>query len=75
MIRILYRNRFELFLTIQLAILFGSLIFPKDFFEQLLTPILYMLNILAGMLMISKQKKKHVVLFLVIFSCAFFLWK
>jgi hypothetical protein len=55
--KMLYKHRFEIFLTIQLAILFGSLIFPNDFFEQLLTPILYMLNILAGMIMISKQKK------------------
>jgi hypothetical protein len=72
MIRILYRNRFELFLTIQLAILFGSLIFPKDFFEQLLTPILYMLNILAGMLMISKQKKSMWFCFLLFLVALFF---
>jgi hypothetical protein len=75
MIKTLYKHRFEIFLTIQLAILFGSLIFPNDFFEQLLTPILYMLNILAGMIMISKQKKNHMVFFLAFSSCSYFLWK
>ncbi|CAL2087376.1 Two pore domain potassium channel family protein [Tenacibaculum sp. 190524A05c] len=53
----LYKNRFEIFLITQLAILFGSLFFPFDFFEYKLLPILYLVSIGAGILMISKNKK------------------
>ena len=75
MIKTLYKNRFEIFLTVQLTLLFGSLLFPHDFFEYVLTPILYLLNILAGILMISKQKKAMwfcIVLFLI---ALIFFWK
>lgn len=57
MIANLYRKRFEIFLAIQLAILFGSLFFTHDFYEYTLLPILYLISILAGLLMISKRKK------------------
>ena len=57
MINHLYKNRFEIFLTTQLIILFGSLLFPYNFFEYTLLPILYLISILAGILMISKKKK------------------
>lgn len=53
----LYNQRFEIYLTVQLLLLFGSLLFSEDFFENILTPIIYLLNIAAGVLMISKQKK------------------
>lgn len=57
MISRLYKNRFELFLVTQTMILFGSLFFPLDFFEFILLPILYLLNIATGILLISKEKK------------------
>ena len=57
MIKNLYKHRFEIFLTTQLAILFGSLFFPHDIFEYLLLPFLYLVSIAAGILMISKKKK------------------
>lgn len=57
MIGILYKYRFEIFLTTQLTILFGSLLFPHDFFEYIMLPFLYLVSIAAGILMISKRKK------------------
>lgn len=57
MIKSLYRYRFEIFLSTQVAILFGSLFFPHDFFEHILLPLFYLISIGAGILMISKRKK------------------
>lgn len=57
MIEKFYNHRFEAFLVTQLTILFGSLLFPNDFFEQTLLPVLYLFSISAGILMISKKKK------------------
>ncbi|NAS13660.1 potassium channel family protein [Poritiphilus flavus] len=56
MIRKLYEHRFELFLGTQILILFGSLFFPLNFFEDILLPVLFSLNIAAGILLISKKK-------------------
>jgi len=53
----LYKNRFMIFLIMQLSILFGSLFFPSCFFEYKLLPFLYLLSIAAGILMILKQKR------------------
>ncbi|CAM1364745.1 ion channel [Tenacibaculum xiamenense] len=53
----LYKQRFELYLSIQIIVLFGSLVFPKAIFENIFLPILYSLNTLTGILMISKNKK------------------
>jgi len=57
MIKNLYKRRFEIFLVTQLIILFGSLLFPHDFFEHIILPFLYLVSIAAGILMISKRKK------------------
>ena len=65
----LYPYRFKLFLATQLAILFGSLLFPHDFFEFRLLPLLYLISILAGILMISKHKFL-MWLFIVLFAIA-----
>ena len=65
----LYPYRFQLFLATQLAILFGSLLFPHDFFEFKLLPLLYLISILAGILMISKHKGL-MWLFIVLFTIA-----
>ena len=53
----LFTYRFELFFFSQIAILFGSLIIPGDYFETLVSPVLFLINLLAGVLLISKKKK------------------
>lgn len=53
----LYRHRFEIFLVTQLFILFGSLFFPHDLYEYILLPILFLLNIVSGVLLVSKNRK------------------
>lgn len=57
MIRKLYDNRFEVFLSSQVAILFGSLIVPPVFFETILEPLLFLINLLAGVVLISGSPK------------------
>ena len=57
MINRLYEYRFDIFLVVQLLLLFGILLFPHDLYVDTLTPILYLINILAGILMISKKRK------------------
>ena len=56
MIKKLYDIRFELFFFSQLAVLFGSLVFPETFFEAILSPILFIVNLIAGIVLLSKQK-------------------
>ncbi|WP_299439263.1 ion channel [uncultured Aquimarina sp.] len=53
----LYPYRFELFLFSQIAILFGSLLVPGNFFEDVISPLLFLVNLIAGVLLISKKKK------------------
>lgn len=78
MIQKAYKNRFEIFLVTQLAVLFGSLFFPYDVFEFIIQPVLFLLNIVAGILLISKKKKLmwfYIVLFaisLIIFGSTMF---
>jgi len=50
-----YRN--ESFLITQLLILFGSIGFDAHFFETILSPLLFIANILAGVILISKKIK------------------
>ncbi len=57
MLKRLYPYRFEIFFFSQVAILFGSLIVPSIIFETFLSPALFLLNLLAGMVLLSKQKK------------------
>ncbi len=57
MIEKLYPYRFEIFLFSQIAILFGSLIIPEGFFEVYISPLLFLINLAAGVLLISKKKK------------------
>jgi voltage-gated potassium channel len=51
----LYPYRFELFLSTQLAILFGSLVIPVAWFEHWFMPVLLLLNIASGLLLASKK--------------------
>lgn len=57
MIDKLYKHRFEIFLATQVIILFGSLLFPAQFFETVLTPVLFLINTATGILLVSKKKK------------------
>jgi len=56
MLGFLFKNRFELFISTQLLILFGSLFFPVEFFENRMLPTLFLLNIIAGVILLSEKK-------------------
>lgn len=58
MLKKLYHIRFELFFFTQLAILFGSIIMPYELFDNVLLPILFLVNLIAGIVLISKSKRK-----------------
>ncbi len=57
MLEKLYPYRFELFLFSQIAILFGSLIIPGDFFETFISPLLFLINLMAGIILISNKRR------------------
>ena len=57
MLERLYQNRFALFLRSQLAILFGSLVVPTLFFDSIFDPVLFLVNLMVGVLLISKNRK------------------
>ena len=73
MLEKLYKLRFEIFLAIQLAILFGSLLVPPRLYEFALLPILYLGSIVAGILIISK-KKRITRFFILLFVVAAFIF-
>jgi len=64
----LYTYRFELFLSTQLSILFGSLIIPIDWFENWIMPVFLLCNMASGVLLVSKKKRlfRFMLIFLVI---------
>ena len=53
----LYEHRFDIFLTSQIAVLFGSLFTSEEFFEFTLQPLLVSFTIVAGINLISSNKK------------------
>jgi hypothetical protein len=53
----IYKYRFEFFFLSQIAILFGALIFHTSIFEDVISPILFLINLFAGILLLSKKKK------------------
>lgn len=57
MLNKLYPYRFELFFFSLTTILFGAIFFPNQWFDDILSPILFIINFLSGILMISKTKK------------------
>lgn len=69
----LYKIRFELFFFSQLAVLFGSLVVPAEFFDAYLMPILFLVNVLCGVLLISK-KKRYVLFFGILFAILLFIF-
>ncbi len=73
MIDRLYKNRFEFFFFSVLAILFGSLVIPKSFFETVMMPVFFLVNIASGILLMSK--KKNLMWFLIVtFGVALFIF-
>ncbi len=71
--KLLFDNRFALFLGTQVLVLFGSLFFPVELFEERIFPILFLLNIIAGVNLVSR--KRHLFWLLVVLfitSFAFF---
>lgn len=57
MLKKVYPYRFALFLYSQIAILFGSLLVPSSFFDTTILPILFLVNEIAGIVLISQKKK------------------
>ena len=58
MFRNLFPYRFEILFFSQLIILFGSLLFPTQLYEEYLKSILLILNLLAGVLLFSTSRLK-----------------
>lgn len=54
--RWLYKNRFELFFASLMTIMFGSLVVPLSFYERVLHPVLFLVNLITGTLLISHRK-------------------
>jgi len=57
MIDKIYPYRFQIYLFTLVAILFGSLLFPEKIYENILSNLLFIANLLAGILLISKRKR------------------
>lgn len=58
MINQLHRYRFELFFFSLICVLFGSLFFPKELFANNISPLLFLANILSGILFFIKTKRQ-----------------
>ena len=54
MLEKLYPNRFGIFFFSQIIILFGSLLIPSSTFESIILSLFFLINILAGIVLISK---------------------
>ncbi|MCL3782480.1 two pore domain potassium channel family protein [Prolixibacteraceae bacterium JC049] len=56
---ILYKFRFEAFFVTLIILLFGSLVIPNPFFDNILSPILVLVNMLMGVVMIFSKGKMN----------------
>lgn len=70
---LVYHYRFDIFLAGQVAVLFGSLFFPEDFYENILLPILILFSIASGINLISGHKQL-MWFFIVLFLAAIYLF-
>ena len=52
----MYSHRFTIFIVSLIAILFGTLIIPAGLFESVFVPLFFIVNILTGIVLISKKK-------------------
>ena len=57
MLKKIYHYRFEIFLISQMSILFGSLVFPSNLYENIVYPLFLIANIIAGINLISEKRK------------------
>ena len=57
MYKLAYKYRNVFFLTTQFVILFGSLTFDVSLFETVISPLLFVANIIAGIVLVSKKRK------------------
>jgi len=57
MIDRLFLNRYKIFFFSQVIALFGSLLIPSIIFDNLVSTLLFQINLLAGILLLSKKKK------------------
>lgn len=55
----LYTYRFEIFFSSLLTILFGTLFFPFGIYDQVLEPIIFILNLIAGVQFSRHLKKSY----------------
>ncbi len=70
-----YKFRFEIFMVTQLGILFGSLIVPSGVFENVLEPLLFMINLLAGVLFLVRSPKlMWFAISMLVLSTLVFIW-
>jgi len=66
----IFPYRFELFFISLIIILFGGVFFPSHFFQTIINPIFFLVNILSGIVLLSKTKKlKRLFLFIVVILC------
>ena len=56
MIKKLFTYRFELFFFSIMLILFGSLVFANDVFENVISPVLFLINIASGIVIFSGRR-------------------
>ncbi|MDU8885419.1 ion channel [Yeosuana sp. MJ-SS3] len=63
MINKLHTYRFELFFFSIVSILFGSLFFPKALFADTILPILFLINIIAGLLFFIEKRRQSWITF------------
>ena len=57
MLEKLFPYRFELFFISLTTILFGGVFFPAQIFHTIIDPVFFIVNILSGIVMLSKTKK------------------
>ncbi len=57
MLKKIFYYRFEIFLISQLSILFGSLVFPSELYENILAQFFLIINVIAGINLISKKRR------------------
>lgn len=56
MLERLYTHRFSIFFVSQIVILFGSLLIPSFAFENAILSLFFLINIVAGVVLVSKNK-------------------
>jgi len=64
----LYEQRFVFFNVTLIMILFGPLVIPPVLFESVFAPLFFSVNILAGILLISKKKGPQKIFIVVLIS-------